>query len=285
MAAFFKKYIRYAKTMWVHLQDKFHERYDRRLDKKICGCDLTKYVPSLYRQSKGATGSQATHYRILDVLFEGFTFTKEDSLIDIGCGKGRVLAYLLLHHFPGRLTGIELNADVVAIAQNWSKRYDNVHIIAGDAFALDLTKYNYFFWGRPFEKKIFLQFLAKFEAEIEQKVHVFYWVDQQSGHFLHERPGWTMILKGKIDILKVFSWLPIPFAAASCPQGYSIWEYDPIARKAYDKPTFEELADCRDYSLLPGYHIDIEYCKRHDVSFDRSVTGQIYWLEKKTANQ
>lgn len=255
-------------------RDRAHKLYDRHWDRKVCKCDLTEYVPSLCRESKGATGSQQTHYRILDEIFKDLSFSESDSFIDVGCGKGRILAYMLLHKFKGKLTGIELNEEVASIAREWSKPYKNVSIIAGDAFLLDLTKYNIFFWGRPFEKKMFTEFLKKFENEVQKKVTVIYWVSQQSGHFLQNRPGWTRLRGGKLDKLKVWRWLPISFKIAPVPQQYSIWEFDPEARSASDDPVFEDLADCTDYSLLKE-SLDV-YCTRHHITFDRTASGDIY---------
>ena len=31
--------------------------YDYFIDRKVCGCSLVRYVPSFYRESRGATGS------------------------------------------------------------------------------------------------------------------------------------------------------------------------------------------------------------------------------------
>lgn len=274
-------YLKKKKDNWYLFfhHDRAHKIYDRRLDRKICKCDLTEYVPSLYRESKGATGSQQTHYRILDEIFKDLSIPDDASFIDVGCGKGRILAYMLLRKFKGRLTGIELNEDVASIARDWAKPYENVTVIAGDAFLLDLTQYDVFFWGRPFEKKMFTEFLKKFENEVQKKVTVIYWVSQQSGHFLRNRPGWTKLRDGKIDKLKVWRWVPMSFKAAKVPQYYSIWEYDPEARKASEDPVFEDLADCTDYAKLRE-SLDL-YCTRHHMTFDRTASGDIYLYPQK----
>ena len=55
-----------------------------------------------------------------------------------------------------------------------------------------------------------------------------YWVDQQSGHMLKDRPGWEKQFGEK---LKTLCGLKI----AKVPQSYSIWVYDPNRRvKAVD---------------------------------------------------
>ena len=193
---------------------------DAHKDKKICGCSLTKYVPSLYRESKGATGSQATRYWILDKMFENETFSANDRFMDIGCGKARVLAQLIRKNFPGKLYGIELNHDVAEYAKSWTQKYDNVTVFEGDAFEQNFNDYNIFFLGRPFEREFFKQFVVKFEHDLTHPVRVFYWVDQQSGDYLNDRAGWTIHKREWIFKLKGCYVVP-------CPQRYSIWTFTP----------------------------------------------------------
>lgn len=204
----------------LRINSKVLNIFDSVQDKKICGCSLVKYVPSLFRQSKGATGSQATRYCILEEIFKDEQFTPNDSFIDIGCGKARVIAYLLKNNFPGKLSGIELNDDVANFAKNWTKKYNNVSIINGDAFEYDFDSYNIFFLGRPFETEFFIKFIEKFEQQITHPVKVFYWWDQQSGNFLNNRDGWNMHRREWIFKKR-------GLYVSSTPQRYSIWTYTP----------------------------------------------------------
>ena len=194
--------------------------YDYFIDRKVCGCSLVRYVPSLYRESRGATGSQSTPYPVLKRVFGQYEHTAEDHLIDVGCGKGRVLAHLVNQHFPGKLHGIELNQEVATYAQKWAKRYDNVEILSGDAFALDYNQYTKLFMGRPFLPDTFEQFIQKLERELTHPITLFYWVDQQSGHLLDGRPGWQLLRRRWIFKIK-------GFYMAACPQRYSVWVFTP----------------------------------------------------------
>lgn len=189
-------------------------------DKKICGCSLVKYVPSLFRESKGATGSQSTRYWVLDEIFKGERFTPNDNFMDIGCGKARVIAYLLKNNFSGKLNGIELNNNVANFAKNWTDKYNNVSIINGDAFEQDFNSYNIFFLARPFETEFFKKFVEKFEQELTHPVKIFYWCDQQSGNFLDFRDGWN--LHRREWIFKKHG-----LYISHSPQRYSIWTYMP----------------------------------------------------------
>ena len=147
--------------------------YDGRRDKRICGCSLVKYVPSLYRETMGATGSQSTRYWALDKMFKGEHFDKDDSFIDVGCGKGRVLAYMVSRKYPCSLTGIELNKDVADYAKSWAKKYSGINIINGNAFELDYNEYTVLFMGRPFETEMFHKFIDELELELKHPIMLF----------------------------------------------------------------------------------------------------------------
>lgn len=194
--------------------------FDGRKDQRICGCSLVKYVPSLYRETMGATGSESTCYWALDTIFKDFSFDKSDSFIDVGCGKGRVLAYLADKQVPCALTGIELNKDVAAYAQNWAKRYDSISIINGNAFELDYNDYTVMFIARPFETEMFQKFTEYLESNLKHKIRFIYWWDTQSGSFLENRAGWNMLKR---------EWIFTSHGLFMyrCPQRYTIWEYTP----------------------------------------------------------
>ncbi len=103
--------------VYVRLTGKIADAYDSAWDRRICKKSLVKYVPSLYRESRGATGSQSTRYWFLDDIFSGAEFADTDRFIDIGCGKGRVLAYMIKLGFKGKINGVELNDEVAAFAR------------------------------------------------------------------------------------------------------------------------------------------------------------------------
>ena len=216
-----KKYIlKIIKRKYRSAQKKIVYFLDGRKDKKICGCSLVKYVPSLYRETMGATGSEATCYWALDKIIGDSIFDENDSFIDVGCGKGRVLAYMQSKGYPCRLTGIELNKDVAEYAQKWAERYDNITILNGNAFELDYNEYTVLFMGRPFETKTFYKFIDQLEEKLTHKILLFYWWDTQSGAYLENRKGWSQIRRDWI--LKSHG-----LYMYHCPQRYTLWEYLP----------------------------------------------------------
>ncbi|MCC8074266.1 MAG: hypothetical protein LIO62_09115 [Clostridiales bacterium] len=198
--------------------------YDTVWDMIICRTPLHKYVPSKYRESHGATGSESTRYWVLHDIFKKSKFTSDDVFIDVGCGKGRVMAYMLRRRFPGKIKGIELNDDVAKICENWASRYSNTEVISGDALKYDYSDITVMFLGRPFLPDMFKNFISKIESEMNHKLKFYYWVDQQSGNYLNDRPGWTLIKREKV--YKKFGFIIL----VRWPQRYSVWEYDPNNR-------------------------------------------------------
>ena len=192
-------------------------------DRRICGQSLVRYVPSVFRDDKkgvGGTGSQSTRYWMLQRIFTHIELTKADVFLDVGCGKGRVLAFLLKEKCPCPLYGVEHNEAVGRIAEEWAKRYDNVHILIGDAFALEYNRYTVLSLARSFLPVTFLAFVERLEQQLRHPIRLVYWYDQQSGYLLKDRPGWHLEHRGVID--RVHGIRVAPY-----PQSYSIWVYDP----------------------------------------------------------
>ena len=101
-----------------------------------------------------------------------------------------------------------------------SEKYKNVHVMNGDAFKLDYNQYTILYLNRPFLPKTFAEFISLIESQLTHPILFIYYVDQQSGHQLYNRAGWTM---KKRSIIRRIYGIPVPAG----PQGYSIWEYTP----------------------------------------------------------
>ena len=93
-------------------------------------------VPSRFEEL-GAHATTSTFYSELAELFDpdnGIRVSPSDVLVDIGCGKGRVVNFWLKQGLlSNRLIGLELDPDFAAETQRRLAPYHNVHIIVGDA--------------------------------------------------------------------------------------------------------------------------------------------------------
>ena len=190
------------------------------IDKKICGMSLKKVIASKYRESHGATSATATSYAVLSEVIDTSKLCENSKFIDVGCGKGRVLAYLLNKKINCKMVGVELDSEVAEIAKSWTKNYDNVEIIQDNVFDLDMSEYTDFCLSRPFEKDAFIDFLDKIEREAEQEINVYLISDQQIREYLDDKDGWTLEKRGILYFRKGLFVYHIP-------QRYSVFKYVP----------------------------------------------------------
>ena len=177
------------------------------------GGSMEEIRPSRFK-ARGAEATQSSDYRCMDRLFEQLRFNNDDLLVDVGCGQGRVLAYLRRRHFPGRLIGVELDPEVAAEAADRVGETAHTEIRCGDILEQRdlLREAAYFYLFNPFNGKIFSKFIDALEKERTAPVTLIYLFDYY-GEYLRERPGWTCLWCGDI-----------PRAGRDTAHG-SIWNY------------------------------------------------------------
>ena len=221
-STFYKKQMYNNKLIMLlaKVSHKFVSIYDSFVDKKVCKMSLKKYVPSKYRESHGATGSYSTEYLILKDIIDTEKLDENSKFIDVGCGKGRVIASLLHRKVNCPMVGVELNEEVAEVAKSWTKAYDNVEIKCVNAFEIDLNEYTDIFLARPFEVEMFEKFLEKMEQEIKHEVRVYMYVDQLYIGVMDDRPRWNLEKRG-------ISYFRKGFFVNITPQRYSVYTYKP----------------------------------------------------------
>lgn len=196
---------------------------DAMIDRRICGQSLVPYVPSIYRDDKngiGGTGTQSTHYAFLKRIFSDVRLTEADAFMDVGCGKGRVLAFLLKEKRPCRLYGIEHNEEVAKIALDWSERYEQIQLVIGDALTHDYNPYTVLSSARSFLKQTFCDFVEHLERTMTHPVRLVFWYGQEYYCDLDNRPGWEMLKRETVGRV----------LGVRVGHGYSIWSFDPGKR-------------------------------------------------------
>lgn len=204
--------------IYIRVTNKIVHLYNIFVDIKICKRSLNKYVPSIDEDKY--TASQPTAYWILEQVFDGIMFTPEDKIIDVGCAKGRVIAFLLKSNFPGEITGIELNENVAEICRSWTVNHKNVNVINGDVFDINLNQFNIQYLFRPFQTEVFEAFINKTEAELTHPITLIYMSDSHSNTYLKDRKGWSLVRRNWI--FKKYM-----LCLSYSPQRFSIWEYNP----------------------------------------------------------
>ena len=174
--------------------------------------------------AQGAEAVQSSDYRALRRIYKRHVpLTAADTLLDVGCGEGRVLTWLAGTGCPARLVGVELDPDVAQTARRRAAACpggQRVEVRCADILsdaAADLWQtVTVYYLFNPFNGKIFSNFVAKLEITVPHPVRLVYLFDYYAG-YLADRPGWQK-LAGE------------SFARSGADNAeYSVWQYTPAA--------------------------------------------------------
>lgn len=106
----------------------------------------------------GAFHATNSPYEDLDRVFAGVEAQPDDVIVDVGCGKGRSLNWLL-GRFPGnRIVGIELDPELCAQTARRLRRHGNVTVVCGDAVELLPPEGRVFYLFNPFDGDVTARF-------------------------------------------------------------------------------------------------------------------------------
>lgn len=119
---------------------------------------------------------QATYYRDLVTLFDEVSMEPEDTLVDFGCGLGRVLFYGNSRHYC-RATGIEADKEIydalLANAVSYQGRFydqeERMRFLHMSAEKYEIAPGdNYFYFFNPFPADIFSQVLENIIGSVRK---------------------------------------------------------------------------------------------------------------------
>ena len=181
------------------LRTKLRAWREDRLDRKIGGISLAEVRESRF-QDLGAYPTMSAEYGAIEMMFKKFPLDENDVFVDVGCGFGRVISWLLLKKSPCRkYYGVELDPDVAAITAKRFKEYPQVSILNGNI--LDVLPHDgtVFWLYNPFDVCV---------------------LDDYRAFALEGRRNWNRLLKD--------AWCCPP----EKPLPWSIWLYQPDWNRA-----------------------------------------------------
>jgi hypothetical protein len=108
----------------------------------------------------GASRVQSTDYAALTKLYRrnGIAIDPADVLVDVGCGRGRVINWWLSRGLWNRMVGLELLPSVAAATAERLRGHPNVEIVCGDAVALIPADGTFFYLYNPFDAPVMQRF-------------------------------------------------------------------------------------------------------------------------------
>ena len=109
----------------------------------------------------GARNVANSDYAALPHLFDQL-IDDDDVLVDVGCGKGRVLNWWLRFYPRNRLIGIELDGRVARRTQHRLRRYPQVAVHSGNILDVFPVEGTLFYLFNPFDGGVMRQFLEVF---------------------------------------------------------------------------------------------------------------------------
>lgn len=124
--------------------------------------DVRYFKKEFFLMSDDAYKTQSVDYLLLREALKIFSFDNLNNAVvsDIGCGTGRLIAYLNYKFPSSKYMGYELNKDVATSTRHLFEDKENIIIISGDAVQ-ELQPSNYYFLFNPFSPMIFAELLAK----------------------------------------------------------------------------------------------------------------------------
>lgn len=148
---------------------------DAMFDFKYSG-SLLDNRKSLYKHL-GANDVYHSDYDALHLIFDFCCLVEEkDVLVDVGCGKGRVINYWLSQGLKNQIIGLELDPDIAKQTSNQFIRWPNVSVSSGDAIANLPTEGSLFYFYNPFSREKVAQFEQRIsELSANKPVKVIYY--------------------------------------------------------------------------------------------------------------
>ncbi len=136
---------------------------DTYLDLKYSGRVLHGNKTSTYKHL-GAHDVYHTDYSVMPLVFSNICIKPDDILVDVGCGKGRVINYWLSQKLSNQIYGLEIDPSIAVNTSRQFANYPNVQIIQGDAIKNLPAGGTVFYFYNPFSTEKVVEFEQRLHA-------------------------------------------------------------------------------------------------------------------------
>lgn len=124
------------------------------------GAPLTGEVKTRFAEH-GASDTVNSDYVILERIFAGADIRSDDVLVDVGCGKGRVINHWLRQGLRNPMIGTELDATIAERTRRRLRKHAGVTILTGDAVDLIPEHGTFFYLFNPFGAEVMARFAER----------------------------------------------------------------------------------------------------------------------------
>lgn len=181
--------------MWKRINKNMVFRRSLLQQLDCCYCDL-RYGFRLLSDEKespffkeGCYHTQSIEYEELSLIFKEYELNKNDAIMDVGCGRGRLFNYLLKKKFKGMMYGVEIDSEIGLFTKKRLIHYHNIEIFVGNALDYVFCNITVYFLFCPFDRVWTEKFIEKIER-VHTKVRIIYYYPKFVGCFLM-RDGWS----------------------------------------------------------------------------------------------
>jgi len=105
----------------------------------------------------GANDSNNSDYGSMDQIFRG-RIKADDVLVDVGCGRGRVINWWLSRGLRNQIFGLELDSEMAETVSHRLRRWQNVKILAGSALETLPADATLIYMFNPFNQELMTKF-------------------------------------------------------------------------------------------------------------------------------
>lgn len=130
----------------------------------------------IFNESLHYNRYEPTSYNALEILSNQYKFTAEDSVVDFGCGKGR-LNFYINHFSDSTVTGIEMNnffyKEAIDNKRDYLKKHkkkqDRINFLNCFAEEYNINSSdNKFYFFNPFSVQIFMKVIGNILISVEK---------------------------------------------------------------------------------------------------------------------
>jgi SAM-dependent methyltransferase len=121
-----------------------------------------------------ATAVANSDYQAMAEVFGRVPITDDSVIVDVGCGKGRVINFLLSRAITCDIIGIEIDPGVARATARRLRRYANVRIVAGNIIDEWPESATVFYVYNPFGAPVVEQFCDRLAAHPRPFVVLYY---------------------------------------------------------------------------------------------------------------
>ncbi len=153
-------------------------------------------------------------YAVLTKIFKNIYVTDDDVFVDLGCGMGRVLNFLVTKGYDCRIIGVEKSPVIAEGCAEIFRRKDRVSIICADVTVATPSDGTIFFIYSPFSDTDIEKIAVNIEKNASGPIRLIYADDTHSA-VLRSRDGWKADCSGSIKLryasplhYTVFTYLP-----------------------------------------------------------------------------